>query len=812
MAFGCRRNADFGNQRSRNISELSSAQAQQARRENSLWHQLSIRYNILRRAGVAESAREGSIPSARTIIYLISDVWSCPLLNRLQLFRNVGQFDSVTTAAAIALARLTLGYAENGRGKTTLSAILRSLATGDPLPIVERHRLAAPNPPHVVIECTGGPPPAIFQNGAWNRTVSDIVVFDDTFVDANVCSGLVVESGHRQRLHELILGSQGVAFNRALQQLVAQIEEHNRLLRTRADAIPANVLGGLSVDDFCALPTRADIDEAIREAERTLAAAKEQDSIRTTQEFDPVSLPPIDVAALRLLLARDLPELDRAAAEHVQNHITTLGEGGEAWVASGMERIPGVAEPDGKPCPFCAQDLGGSELIEHFRSYFGDAYAALKREVAHALAVFGGQHEGDARAAFERSIGRQAERRQFWSRFADVPAVELDTAAIARTWASAQNVVVASLDAKRNAPLEPIGLSEAAGAALDEYERAQTQVLAVSNRLQQANGAIRLVKEQAAAGNTAVLEADVARLKAAKSRHTPAVAPLCDEYLAEKARKATAEQQRDTARAALERYRQTVFPTYQEAINDYLRKFNAGFRLDRITSQNIRGGSACTYNVLINNQPIPVSGTASAPGEPSFRSSLSAGDRNTLALAFFFASLDQDVNLANKIIVIDDPISSLDEHRSLTTVQEVRRLMQRTLQVLVLSHNKPFLCNIWDGTDTTLRGAIEFVRAGDGSTIRAWDVNRDMITEHDRRHALLRDYTVAATPNDRDVASSLRPVIESFIRVAYRRRRAPISQLTNVHGPPLAVPYRFFRLLSASLGQLGPTARRVGLA
>jgi wobble nucleotide-excising tRNase len=149
----------------------------------------------------------------------------------------------------------------------------------------------------------------------------------------------------------------------------------------------------------------------------------------------------------------------------------------------------------------------------------------------------------------------------------------------------------------------------------------------------------------------------------------PAIALLCDEYLVEKARKANAEQQRDTARGALERYRQTIFPAYQDAINDYLRKFNAGFRLDRITSQNIRGGSACTYNVLINNQPIAVSGAAPGPGEPSFRSSLSSGDRNTLALAFFFASLDQDANLASKIVVIDDPISSLDEHRSLTTVQ-----------------------------------------------------------------------------------------------------------------------------------------------
>jgi hypothetical protein len=58
-----------------------------------------------------------------------------------------------------------------------------------------------------------------------------------------------------------------------------------------------------------------------------------------------------------------------------------------------------------------------------------------------------------------------------------------------------------------------------------------------------------------------------------------------------------------------------------------LRKFYAGFRLDRVTSQNIRGGSACTYNVLISNldnRPIAISGADPAPGEPSFRTSVSA--------------------------------------------------------------------------------------------------------------------------------------------------------------------------------------------
>ncbi|MBR7513273.1 AAA family ATPase, partial [Mycobacterium tuberculosis] len=83
-----------------------------------------------------------------------------------------------------------------------------------------------------------------------------------------------------------------------------------------------------------------------------------------------------------------------------------------------------------------------------------------------------------------------------------------------------------------------------------------------------------------------------------------------------------------------------------------------------------------------------------------------AGDRNALALAFFFASLDQDPQLAQKVVVIDDPMTSLDEHRSLTTVQEIRRLVGRVAQVIVLSHSKPFLCGLWEGANPADRSAI----------------------------------------------------------------------------------------------------------
>jgi wobble nucleotide-excising tRNase len=707
------------------------------------------------------------------------------LIERLRLLRHVGQFDSVDAGGQLPFTKLTLVYAENARGKTTLAAILRSLGNSDPSLIAERQRLGSPHAPHVVIWLNAPPPssPLVFQNGDWSADLSQLAVFDDQFVAENVCSGLAIETEHRQKLHELILGAQGVTLNAAVQAHVARVEEHNRELRTRAEAIPATARGTLSMDAFCALGPVDNIEAAIQEAERAIAAARSAEAVRQEPDFSPVALPAFDTAAVNELLLRRLPDLEAEAAARVQAHLAKLGDGGESWVGDGMPRIAGVsAEQERELCPFCAQDLGGSPLIEHYRAYFSDAYAGLKKAVANQITAIERTHAGEMPAAFERAIRVATQRREFWRTFMQVPEVSIDTAAVGRSWNAAGTAVLECLRAKQAMPLDPTALPNAALTAIAVYDQSRRQVSEISESLRALNQQIALVKEQAAAANIAALSADLAKLKAVQARFDLAIGAKFEAYLSEKAAKAATEALRDQSRAALDRYRQNVFPTYETAINEYLRRFYAGFRLGSVTSVNTRGGSACSYNVVINNVPVAVTGATG--GGPSFRNTLSAGDRNTLALAFFFASLDQDPQLAQKIVIIDDPITSLDEHRSLTTIQEIRRLLTRVDQIIVMSHSKPFLCEIWEGADSTMRSAIKITRDGDGSSLAAWDVRQDSISEHDKRHEKVAAYMRSSHGvNEREIAAALRPILEHFMRVAYPEAFPPGSLL----GPFISV-------------------------
>lgn len=703
------------------------------------------------------------------------------MIRRIRLLRNVGQFDSVDAAAQIVLGRLVLIYAENGRGKTTLAAVLRSLATGDPIPITERRRLAAAHPPHVVLDCEGGPPDAIFQNGAWNRRLLHLALFDDVFVDANIHSGLAVDARHRQNLHELVMGARGVDLSRRLQGLVDRIEQHNRALREKAAAIPDSVREGFSVDDFCALAGLPGVDAEIEATERALAAARDQDAVRTTPLFETLGLPEFDADAVDTVLQRHLPDLDAAAEAQVRTHVAKLSAGGEQWLSDGMQRLP-QAGGEGT-CPFCAQDLTGSALISHFRAYFSAAYRDLKQAIADALERVRRAHAGDVPAGFERAVRVAGERRAFWSRFCEIPDAGIDTAAVVRAWSAAREAVNSALTAKQAAPLERKALDQNARDAIATFDALRREIANLSDALIAANERIRVVQEQAAGANPNTIARDLARLKATKARYIPETAAACAAYLEEKEAKARTEGERDAAKSALDDYRTSAFPASQTAINVYLRRFNAGFRLDSVTSTSTRGGPACTYNVVINETPVSIGAGTPTQGEPSFRNTLSSGDRNTLALAFFFASLNQDPNLANAVVVIDDPISSLDDHRSHTTVQEVRQLSERAGQVIVLSHDKRFLCRIWNGADPTTRVALEIARDGTGSTLRAWDVAQDSITEHDRRHSRLREFVESGTGDRRETARAIRPHLEAFLRVACPEQFPPGTLL----GPFLGI-------------------------
>lgn len=376
------------------------------------------------------------------------------------------------------------------------------MRTTTPAIVEERHRLGAQHPPH--IRLTSSSVQHFYQNGAWSISNDKIIVFDDAFVAQNVCSGIEIDNDHCRNLHELIIGSQGVALNKSLQVQVKKIEEHNAEIRNLAADIPASVRGSLTVDQFCKLKVRNDIDEAIADIDRKINAAQILDEVQKHSNFENFALPKFNVDGLNALLSRGLPELEADSVEGVRDHLANAGRNAETWVAEGLPRVAAITETTGRnDCPFCAQDLGSSPVIRHYQAYFSDSYTRLREEVAERGKALNHGFGDDVAAAYERAIARLNEARTFWSRFADMPEQTFDTAATVRALNAARDAVREMLLKKHAAPFETSTLGQEELGAIEAYEALRQEHIEAMKVFEEANAKVARIKHQTASSNLA---------------------------------------------------------------------------------------------------------------------------------------------------------------------------------------------------------------------------------------------------------------------------------------------------------------------
>ena len=689
-------------------------------------------------------------------------------IDGLVYIQNVGRFESVQGNKETAFRPLSLIYSENGRGKTTVCAMLRSLTTGDSTAILERRRLSATTESKAVVNISGST--VSFDGSRWSAPGPPIAIFDDYFVDANVHSGLNVDASHRKGVHELVVGEQGVRLQREVEVLNSNISEMQSELRIAERNVPATALGSLSVDSFCALHPIENIEQEIDAANRSLSVLRDAESVRTTSEFRPFAVPALNENEIVEVLGATLADIESAALEAVTRHTARLGVGAEEWTSRGLAYLG-----DAEECPFCAESVSESVLVSHYRAYFSESYTAHKRRIQEIRQKLSLELSGDRLATLQRLLQEERDKRGFWARYFESRTFSLDLDRLAAAWTDLRRALFAALEKKAAAPLEPMLFAESARNAMARYRELSDVVCALSASLVNQNFSVRQVKEHAAQGNILTAQARLEHLHTIRRRYQPEVDTACKAYLAAKKKKAEAEQKKVRIRAALDEHRERVFGASEAAINRFLDTFNADFALDKLRPADARGVPSSTYGVRVNNRRVTLS-PSSIPG-PSFRTTLSAGDRSTLALAFFFSSLEHR-DLRNTIVVIDDPISSLDDARAFSTAQEIRKLVGLCRQLIVLSHSRTLLCQLWEKADKDATATIEIRDAScHSSTLGCWDIEAAATTEFDRFHRIVQDYAEDSQGDPQQVASGLRILLESFLRVAFITHFPPGRQL-----------------------------------
>ena len=684
------------------------------------------------------------------------------MIEKILEIKNVGKFVNFSPKGDVEFRKLTLIFGENGSGKTMLSAILRSLGSSDPACVLERKTIRSTAPVEVVVRADNAN--YAFKNGKWDAVAAGINVFDSTFVNENVYSGVYVELEHKRNLYKYIVGKKGVELASAVDDLDRQNRDKNTEIAENERLLKPHILGLWSVQAFVNTAPLQDVDKRIKEKSNDLSALKEATTIAARPALAKVSIPNFPMKDFESLLSKTLEDVAANAEKLTRDHIAScMDKQGEAWIGRGLTYIKGDR------CPFCGQPLAGVDLIKAYRAFFSARYAGLKAEINEARGKANSQFSQQAILAAQSVIGANSQNAEFWRKYLDIEYPTMNFEELREAWERVRDLIDEYLKRKEASPLDRVQAGDDVKHAFEVYASVSEKIAKYNHAVDAVDALIAQKKQRTAGGSLADAEAELAGLQNAKERYQDAVVrKLCEDYLRLHREKEKLESDKSNAKSALESYSEQILRKYETAINRHLGNFGAGFKICNAGTKYPGGKPTTDYQLSINDTAVNLGEARSVPATPSFRNTLSAGDKSTLAFAFFIARLEQDPGLSEAILVFDDPISSLDANRRQRTQHEISELGKKARQVIVLSHDAHFLLSIWSEERQSLVKTLQIARKAQESVLEEWDV------EKATRDAYLRDYfcldeylATGASADLRGVARCIRPVLEANLRFRF---------------------------------------------
>ncbi len=687
------------------------------------------------------------------------------MIEKFISIKNVARFRDCTPRGDVTFRKMTLLFAENGRGKTTLCAILRSLQSGQPEYIYERKTLGTTDPASIKIRLDGDN--FTFGSCGWSATHPDIAIFDSVFVHDNVYAGDYVDHEQKKNLYRVIVGTQGVQLARQIEKLDGQIRSANTEIKTKKAAASKSLPNETTLEAYLAWKPLEDIENKMQKKsteivnrQRTIVKATE---IQTKGVLGRIALPalPCDFEAV---LSKRLADIAADAEARVRQQINAhqMGHQGETWLSQGL----GFVADD--KCPFCEQSIQANELIATYQSHFNTAYRELKQEVTQLSQQLNRAIGESSLIAVQQTLSSNLTLIEFWKQFAELAVPSFDFEDVRTRYTTLHELASALAQRKQQSPTEPVIPSVDFQTALDAVATLRKSVDSYNIAVDKANTLINEQKTAVQQGtDVSSLKKILVDLEAKKKRFEPVIVQACKEYQDTVDAKTALEQQKATAKDHLDRHCQQILLAYQSSINAYLDQFNAGFRITNTQHSYLGGTPSSHYQIEINNNAINLGDQKTQPGTPCFKTVLSSGDRSALALAFFLAAMKQDEGIENKIVVFDDPFASQDRFRRTCTQQLIRKLADTAMQVVVLSHDPHFLKLIWEGYPATNIKTLQMCRTGESTIIGEWDIEAETQSIYLKNYSTLLDFYRERKGPPFDVVQKIRPFVEGLYRVRY---------------------------------------------
>jgi wobble nucleotide-excising tRNase len=591
-------------------------------------------------------------------------------INRITKLKDCGTFrDFSWPSNLMPLSKYNLIYGWNGTGKTTLSSVLRDL-----------ERRENPSKYKVQIEIGGNQ-----VNGDDFSTLSEpkIRVFNRDFIKEQVFPENKYIPG------VFVLGK-------------ANIEDQSKLEKTRIDNNKiSTILPSLKVkaqrakeayEKFCTAQAFA-IKSALQVSQvdpyKNYNISHYKNSIKKLSESSSMIMSPISskrVQELQKIITQQpldsiplLSEWSFSAMEHLNEVETILAEPVRASIIAELKQDVRLArwteeglslhkENDQGLCKFCEQQLPLSRL-KMLEDHFNESVAKLKDKVSRKI-----QELELLKSTFGRKLPH---KRDFYQQFQQPYEIASEGFMESqRKLESESNVLIQFLKQKLENPFEVIEL-KAEISALDN-----SFVVSINELIGQHN------KETSQLTSTKKVSCEEYELNA--------VANSFEEYKERKGDMENAQKIFEEAQVKHER-----LSVLESSLQQSLRQHRTPAEELNKDIRDYLGHDEITLQVHETGYQI-MRGKILAED-------LSEGERTAIAILYFLKSLDDSsFDLSSGIVVLDDPVSSLDENALFNAFGFIKRKTSEAGQLILLTHNFTFFRQVktWFKKDDGRKGQL----------------------------------------------------------------------------------------------------------
>jgi wobble nucleotide-excising tRNase len=685
------------------------------------------------------------------------------MLEKFIRIDNVGVFKN-GVQSVVPLKKLTLIYADNARGKSTLSSVMLACAGSEVSDLAERKTVGATTDQKVVLRFA--PPGAApfnseFTAAGWTGAKPNLHVFNQTFVERNVFASAGVSPEQREALLSLALGQAAVAERAKFEQQGALQKECAAKVSSAAGAL-SGYRGDLTVDQFINLEPLATADAQLEAVDKDIGEARAATKIAHRPSFRTVPVPSFRISGLLEVLASSFTSLAVQAEQDAKAHFAKHnGPETERWVAEGMRHNPD------QECPFCGQSTSQLDLIASYKAFFDGAYTRHLERVA-GLHLEVNTQFGDRPLIVWRGVQESnLSVWQLWSESLELETLPvLDIDAAVKRLGAARTLFNRLVEEKVQRPLESLRV-DSLEAEIAELNKLVEGVQQHNQAIEALNQKVADYKQKLSTPNIPALELKRNYLVVRKRRHEVATVQLVDALKKAREDYKAAEKAKDTARNALNEIMANTLANFQAAINEWLAKFAAPFQVEKLAPTYAGGGVRSEYVLKVRGVTVNVG--PGGGGDLSFHAALSEGDKRTLAFAFFLAKLFADPNKAGAVVVLDDVFTSLDKHRRHHTLDAVLRMLAECAQVIAMGHDAYFLRELKKrSANKKLADAVELALQRDSQDFSHLDGTFDLddycSSDYYKHYVLVERYVAAEPGCDRlEVAKVLRLLVEGHL-------------------------------------------------